>query len=328
MDLKIEIKEEPVWLEGTASTSFDNYKLTSDEMHLKEETKSELPEPGQTQDNYELTSDKMQLEKGTSSEFAEPGQTQPCANIKDEICIDEPAVGQLVACLKEEDNVENVVLLTRGAVDTCDSSCEILREGNEQMCSLSPYNVRNIRLLSYSEERRIPSPIQPTLCCNECGKKNSYRSGLRQHLLTHTGMRPHSCNTCGRSFSRKCLLQTHHVTHTAERPFKCNVCRKSFGLKGNLKRHELAHTEQRLHSCTYCCPGTRLDVRLARGNPVINMLDAACKEHGIAYRQTKPELRRVADENLLHKDIQRVTSPNSTVAEKIAALVVAVAMIG
>lgn len=89
-----------------------------------------------------------------------------------------------------------------------------------------------------------------------------------------------------------------------------------------------------LHLPTYhfCGPGTRLDVRLARGDPGINVLDAACKEHDLAYRASKrdnkPELRRAADEILFRKAMQRVTSPHASVAEKLAALVVAGAMKG
>ncbi|XP_067013308.2 uncharacterized protein [Anabrus simplex] len=81
MEQKVEIKEEPVWLEGTVGTSLENYKITSEEMHLKEEPKSELAEPRETQVNaFEASTD-----------------------IKDEICVDEHTVGQLVTCFKEED---------------------------------------------------------------------------------------------------------------------------------------------------------------------------------------------------------------------------------
>ena len=75
-----------------------------------------------------------------------------------------------------------------------------------------------------------------------------------------------------------------------------------------------------------------MDIRLARGDPGINELDAACKQHDIAYRnskrENKPYMRRTADELLLQKAMQRVTSSNASVAEKMAALVVAGAMKG
>lgn len=98
------------------------------------------------------------------------------------------------------------------------------------------------------------------------------------------------------------------------------------------KAIDLLPFELHLPTYQYCGPGTRLDVRLARGDPGINLLDAACKEHDLAYRasqrENKPELRRVADKTLLRQAMQRVTSPNATVSEKIAALVVAGAMKG
>ncbi|XP_068085442.1 uncharacterized protein [Anabrus simplex] len=104
MDLEVKIKEEPICLEETSNTSCDNYKLISEEMHLKEEPKSEL---------------------------AVPRETQPSSNIKNEVTVDEHTVGQLVACFKEEDNYGNVALLTRAPVGTSNSRCQILKEGSE-----------------------------------------------------------------------------------------------------------------------------------------------------------------------------------------------------
>ena len=40
----------------------------------------------------------------------------------------------------------------------------------------------------------------------------------------------------------------------------------------------------------YCGPGTKLKARLARGDPDINPLDAACKEHDIAYSKNRNNL--------------------------------------
>ncbi|XP_067013550.1 uncharacterized protein [Anabrus simplex] len=77
MDQKIEIKEEPLWHEGMASTSLRS------------------------------------------------------TNIKNEICVDEHTVGQLVASFKEEDKFGNGALLTRSPVGTCNSSCKIMKEGSE-----------------------------------------------------------------------------------------------------------------------------------------------------------------------------------------------------
>ncbi|XP_068085583.1 uncharacterized protein [Anabrus simplex] len=74
------IKEEPICFEETSNTSCDNYKIISEEMHLKEEPKSEL---------------------------AVPRETQPSSDIKNEITVDEHKVDQLVTCFKEEDKWKN-----------------------------------------------------------------------------------------------------------------------------------------------------------------------------------------------------------------------------
>ncbi|XP_067003951.2 uncharacterized protein [Anabrus simplex] len=136
MDQKMEIKEEPPWLEGTASTSFDNYEHTSAKMHLKEETKSEL---------------------------AELGETQLPTDIKDEIFVDE------LTCFKEEDKIENDAFLTRGPVDTCDSSCKVLNNEDELMCELAPQHVRDQLQLSQSGERPIRPIIRQLALCDVCG---------------------------------------------------------------------------------------------------------------------------------------------------------------
>ena len=45
--------------------------------------------------------------------------------------------------------------------------------------------------------------------------------------------------------------------------------------------------ELHLPGYQYCGPGTKLVKRIALGDPGINPLDAACKEHDIAYSQNR-----------------------------------------
>ena len=74
----------------------------------------------------------------------------------------------------------------------------------------------------------------------------------------------------------------------------------------------------------YCGPGTKLSERLARGDPGINLLDQACKEHDVVYskmREIGPERER-ADKILADKAWERVKVSDSSLGEKSAALLV------
>jgi hypothetical protein len=77
----------------------------------------------------------------------------------------------------------------------------------------------------------------------------------------------------------------------------------------------------------YCGPGTKLNKRLARGDPGINPLDRACKEHDIAYSNSKDTtVRNQADLQLAEKAWQRVKATDSKPGERINAWFVTNAM--
>lgn len=77
----------------------------------------------------------------------------------------------------------------------------------------------------------------------------------------------------------------------------------------------------------YCGPGTKLEKRLARGDPGINPLDKACKAHDIAYSNNKSsEERTKADKILSSEAWKRVTSKDASATERAAAIAVTAAM--
>lgn len=85
--------------------------------------------------------------------------------------------------------------------------------------------------------------------------------------------------------------------------------------------------ELHLPGYQYCGPGTKLAKRLARGDPGINELDRACKEHDIAYSKEKDLNRRhQADKVLEEKAWERVKALDSNIGEKSAAWLVTNAM--
>ena len=70
----------------------------------------------------------------------------------------------------------------------------------------------------------------------------------------------------------------------------------------------------------FCSPGTHLEKRLARGNRGINPLDAACREHNIAYSRNKHLIKRhVADKILAEEAQKRTIAKNSALEERAAA---------
>lgn len=79
----------------------------------------------------------------------------------------------------------------------------------------------------------------------------------------------------------------------------------------------------------YCGPGTNLKTRIARGDPGVNKLDQACKEHDLAYAKYSNSTDRLdADRNLSNKAWERVISKDASFGERATALAVAAAMKG
>lgn len=77
----------------------------------------------------------------------------------------------------------------------------------------------------------------------------------------------------------------------------------------------------------FCGPGTRLAKRLARGDRGINPLDAACREHDIAYSLSGEIAdRHVADRALGERARERIAARDSTLGERAAAAAVWTAM--
>lgn len=74
----------------------------------------------------------------------------------------------------------------------------------------------------------------------------------------------------------------------------------------------------------YCGPGTNLKKRIKRGDPGINGLDQACKEHDIAYAETNDlNERNQADKVLAKKAWERFKSKDASFGERATALSVA-----
>lgn len=85
--------------------------------------------------------------------------------------------------------------------------------------------------------------------------------------------------------------------------------------------------ELHLPGYQYCGPGTKLKERLARGDPGINKLDQACKEHDIFYsKYREKDDRHIADKILAEKAWQLANSKDTNFGERINSWIVAITM--
>ena len=86
--------------------------------------------------------------------------------------------------------------------------------------------------------------------------------------------------------------------------------------------------EMHLPGYQYCGPGTKLEKKLERGDKGVNPLDAACKNHDIAYNTTQTDLdaRHEADRKLEHAAFERFVSRDASLGERVAALGTTIAM--
>lgn len=79
--------------------------------------------------------------------------------------------------------------------------------------------------------------------------------------------------------------------------------------------------ELHVPSYNFLGPGTKLDMRLKRGDKGINKLDEAAKEHDIFYKNHKDvESRHIADKILEEKSIDRIISKDADLLERLIAI--------
>lgn len=96
------------------------------------------------------------------------------------------------------------------------------------------------------------SHIRREFVCDICGKTLPKLYSLRIHMLTHTGVRPHSCKVCGKTFAHKHSLKMHRVLHDVSKQFQCEYCKKTFVSKRSMEEHTSLHTGESKYLCNTC----------------------------------------------------------------------------
>ena len=98
--------------------------------------------------------------------------------------------------------------------------------------------VPNIRDTKVPEVDEGEDPENKTYKCNICGKSYRGNSGLKVHMMFHTGRFPFWCTECQKGFTCKGNYEYHIAKHEG-RSFPCDLCVKRFQSKQNLLRHKV-----------------------------------------------------------------------------------------
>ena len=102
----------------------------------------------------------------------------------------------------------------------------------------TPATVPNTRLTKVSEPDEAEESEIKTFKCNICGKSYRGNSGLKVHMMFHTGRFPFWCAECQKGFTCKGNYEYHIAKHEG-RSFPCDLCVKRFQSKQNLMRHKV-----------------------------------------------------------------------------------------
>lgn len=103
-----------------------------------------------------------------------------------------------------------------------------------------------------SEDKTLMTHTKREFVCDICGKTLPKLYSLRLHMLSHTGVRPHSCKVCGKTFTHKHSLKMHRTLHDITKQFQCEYCHKTFVSKRSMEDHTSLHTGQSKYLCNTC----------------------------------------------------------------------------
>lgn len=79
------------------------------------------------------------------------------------------------------------------------------------------------------------------------------RSYVKQHMRSHTGVRPYKCNYCDKRFITTSSLNSHiKYNHPTQATYKCALCRLIFHKKKLFRSHELKCVKLRTFQCHLC----------------------------------------------------------------------------
>ncbi len=89
--------------------------------------------------------------------------------------------------------------------------------------------------------------------CRHCRGTFAEKQHLDNHLITHTGLKPHSCSKCSKEFTQKGALNVHmRRVHHRIKSHNCALCSSAFSSGIELKQHLGTHDKPMSYPCPLC----------------------------------------------------------------------------
>ena len=182
------------------------------------------------------------------------------------------------------------------------------------------------------DTHKIKSGVPPkkknpnlSVMCEECGLIFAKHCTLRQHRLTHLGIKNFICDICKNRFTRKYHLEMHMRIHLKIRPHVCEVCARSFSKSSDLTRHRRIHVDAKNYCCLVC------ERRFKRSSDVISHMRShtgqkpyscnPCNKKYSSHSSLTKHLRRYhpngTNKNLESNDSALVEDVNATQSDGI-----------
>uniref|UniRef100_A0A8D3CTU8 Zgc:66448 n=1 Tax=Scophthalmus maximus TaxID=52904 RepID=A0A8D3CTU8_SCOMX len=106
---------------------------------------------------------------------------------------------------------------------------------------------KGFRFSSYLQQHLIIHTGQKPYKCPDCGKDFAFLQNMKTHQKLHQE-KPFRCTSCRKGYSDETQLQQHMLSHTGDKPHKphrCEECHKTFSWFSSLLVHQKIHARKR-----------------------------------------------------------------------------------
>lgn len=133
-----------------------------------------------------------------------------------------------------------------------DSNVKVTERIPKQQHECSICNKRFLNITNLYKHKKSHAQAQAQAhVCDICNKTYKTSKLLYAHGKYHK-TKSHRCDICSKTFFSISGLKSHVLIHTGEKPFLCTTCGKRFNHASNLRQHVELHSDVKAHVCKEC----------------------------------------------------------------------------